>query len=78
MKPDRKVKPQEVSMTREIMKKIEVGDGLTDEELLTAIEHFNRLVKDLLVLGPQFHLAFAEVNRRLIQLTGYARYRGLM
>ena len=65
-------------MTPKIMRKIGRGDALTNAELLAALEHLTELVPLLLTMGPTFLLAFKEANRLAIELTGYARSRGLI
>lgn len=64
-------------LTPEVVRKIEVGDALTDGELLGALVHYDDLAKNLLVLGPKFHLAFCECNRVAESLRGYVSHRGL-
>ena len=69
--------PTTVPLTPDVVRKIEVGDALTDGELLGALAHYGDLAKNLLVLGPKFHLAFCECNRVAEALRGYANHRGL-
>jgi len=64
-------------MTPEIVAKIEVGDGLTDEELAIALAFYTETTRNLEVLGPAFRLACNETRRRLYELKGYFEHRGL-
>ena len=62
-------------MTEAIRKKIEAGDGLTDNELTTAIAFYAAMEDGLRLLGPHFHFAWKECNQRLYELKGYDRHR---
>lgn len=59
----------------ELLQKINNGDGLTDEELNTAIKFFVGLHESLGCLGKEFYLATREVHRTLNVLQSYLFYR---
>jgi hypothetical protein len=62
-------------MTADVIEKIRVGDHLTDEELDEAIAFYGQMESGLRLLGPTFHLAWAEVQRVLYQLQSYRHNR---
>lgn len=62
-------------MTEEILEKIAVGDGLSDEELEIAIRFYSRLEADLKLLGAEYRLAWRPVMFRLRELEGYKASR---
>jgi len=62
-------------MTAELIRKIRAGDALSDVELENAYRFFEHLVNDLFLLGPQFHLAWVECNRTMIQLDQFRTVR---
>jgi hypothetical protein len=62
-------------MTAEIIKKIRVGDPLSDLELEEAIEFYGRMESGLSLLGTHYYLAWIEVQRVYDALRGYRRYR---
>jgi hypothetical protein len=63
-------------MTKELLAKIENGDGLTDEELETALGFYTDLEGKLRLLGPKFHLAWVEVLRTQQALASFKFHRG--
>jgi hypothetical protein len=63
------------NMTPEIVEKVRVGDGLSDAELNTALSFYGQLEAGLRLLGPRFHLAWAEVQRVLHMLESYKHNR---
>ena len=63
------------NMTPEIVEKVRVGDGLSDAELNTALSFYGQLESGLRLLGPTFHLAWAEVQRVLHMLESYKHNR---
>lgn len=62
-------------MTPEILKKITDGDGVTDEELDTAIAFFTPLEASLKLLGPHFHHAWYDVFCTVTRLAGFKQAR---
>jgi hypothetical protein len=62
-------------MTPELIEKLRVGDHITDEELNTALAFYGQMGSGLRLLGPTFHLAWAEVQRVLYQLQSYRDHR---
>jgi hypothetical protein len=64
-----------VGMTKEIIRKISVGDGLTDAELDTALKFYQGLARDLSILGPYFHFPWVECQRTTDALEGFRRSR---
>lgn len=62
-------------MNQEILRKIEIGDPLTDRELDTAFKFYTKLTQDLRLLGNKFHLAWAETFRMSNTLEGYIQAR---
>lgn len=64
-------------MTPTIVAKVESGDALSDQELRTALVFYEDMAKKLLILGPKFHFAFVECNRRAMEMDGYRRNRAM-
>lgn len=64
-------------MTKEIVQKVQIGDGLTNEELLIAIRFYNQLEDMLDIMGPVYTLAWREVRFRRVQLEQYGISRGI-
>jgi len=62
-------------MTQEIIRKIEVGDALSDEDLETAFAFYDDLTKKLWLLGSKFHLAWLETQRVTESLRGFLEHR---
>jgi hypothetical protein len=63
------------NMTPEIVEKVRVGDGLSDAELNTALAFYGQMESGLRLLGPRFHLAWAEVQRVHDMLRSYRHNR---
>lgn len=63
--------------TREVIEKIDLGDKLTDDELMSAIHMYRELVDGLGVLGPKFALAADPIRRKLEELEWFASNRKL-
>ena len=63
-----------------IIKKLSVGDSLSDPELATAIGFYRKAEETLRLLGPYFHLAWKEVYATLQLLNDFhsarSMYRG--
>lgn len=68
-----------MKLSKNIVAKINVGDGLTDEELRSAIKFYSNLEESLLCLGKEFNLARAPVSHTLYSLESFwaARKRHL-
>lgn len=62
-------------MTPELLKKINDGDGLSDEELATAITFYTQLEESLKLLGPTFYHAWYDVFFTLSMLMGFDKAR---
>jgi len=62
-------------MDKEILRKIEVGDGLTDAELTEAIVFFTQMEAGLSLLGPRFHFQWVYCAHTLDALRGFQRSR---
>lgn len=58
-------------MTAQIIHKIIVGDPLSDDELNAAISFYGQMEAGLRLLGPKYHLAWAEVQRTYSSLQLY-------
>lgn len=58
-----------------VINKIEQGDALSDEELVTALTLYGSLVDELSLLGPTFHLVLCEIRRIQVRLKGFASSR---
>lgn len=58
-----------------ILKKISVGDGLTDAELNRARKFFTELENKLSLMGPEFFLALNPVRRKRMELDDFYHYR---
>ena len=66
-----------MEINKEILRKIEHAEELTDDELNEAILFFQELEDSMLSLGPRFHLAFCEINRVLQSLKSFQWHREL-
>ena len=64
-----------MKMSPELMLKIERGDALTDEELVVAQAAFKQGAEILMPMGPKFHFAWVECQRRADELASYMRHR---
>lgn len=62
-------------MDKVLLKKINDGDGITDEELDTALEFFSDLEPKLKLMGAHFHHAWFDVFMTLQRLEGFKRAR---
>lgn len=62
-------------MDKDIVRKIEIGDGLDDRELDAALELYTRLEADLDLLGEKFFLARVEITRTCEQLRRFKSWR---
>ena len=62
-----------------IVKKINNGDGLTNNELETALEFYREMAEGLDSLGPEFKLALKEVHwtMRTLESFQFFRERGI-
>jgi hypothetical protein len=65
-------------ITPDVIRRHEVGDHLTDEEMLELIEVYQRVQNDCLKLGNRFYLAMKEAANRLYDLKASARFRGIL
>ena len=64
-----------MKMTKEILHKIEVGDGLTDEELDISVEFFTDLEEKLDLMGAKYYLAWKPVFYLKIRLQEFKNAR---
>ena len=62
-------------MTKELLKKIENGDGITDQELVCAIDWFYDLEQKLKMLGERFRLAWLPIFATTARLNGFKEER---
>lgn len=65
-------------MNKEILEKYYRGDWMTDEELLSAYDHFKTLQEYLGKLGNMFYLPWKEVTHILNRLHSYGKSRKLI
>lgn len=62
-------------MTEKLINTINIGDGLTKQELECALSFYGMMSGTLRLLGPEFRLAWREVNSTLNRLEGFQRAR---
>ena len=62
-------------MSEELVNKINIGDGFTKQELDCAITFYGMVSDMLRILGPEFKLAWREINSTLSSLEGFQRAR---
>lgn len=55
-------------MTKTLITKINIGDGLTKQDLQCALEFYKDAAETLRLLGPSFKLAWQDVLRTLDRL----------
>lgn len=61
----KKVDPAEARRYDELLKKIDQGDGLTDNDLTEAITFFSDVEWRLRLLGPHYHFAWKDAYFKL-------------
>jgi hypothetical protein len=61
----KKVDPHEARLLDKLIKKIDVGDGLTDDELAEALNFFSEVEWRLRLLGPHYHFAWRDAYFKL-------------
>ncbi len=61
--------------TKGVIEKIRTGDSLTDLELNYALSFYKDLGDKLWILGPEFRLAWKEVDRTFGTLEAFRRAR---
>lgn len=66
-----------MTLDKEIIKKIEKGDSLTDAELKLAIKFYAGMSKGLRLLGPAYYFPEVETSRIAYRLIGFALHREL-
>lgn len=64
-----------IAMSKTLITKINIGDGLTKQELECALSFYNMVSENLRLLGSEFNLAWREVNSTLSRLEGFQRAR---
>lgn len=62
-------------MTEGLINKINIGDGLTKRELECALSFYGMVANNLRLLGPEFKLAWKEVDRTFGILQSFQRAR---
>lgn len=62
-------------MDKELLEKIRVGDGITDDELDRALVFFRHLEASLKLMGTVFHHAWFDVFSTLNRLEGFKSAR---
>jgi len=62
-------------MTREIIERINIGDGITNPELDAALTFYKDLSDKLRLLGPEFKLMRNEIYATLERLKGFKAAR---
>lgn len=60
---------------KELLDKINNGDGITDEELDQALRFFRAIEPSLKILGPHFHHAWYDVFMTLNRLEEFKNAR---
>lgn len=65
-------------MSANLLRKIDHGDKLSDEEVLTALAHFQVLETVALRMGPAGHMTAEFASRRLQRMHQYAVARELV
>ncbi len=70
----KKLSPAE-EFFKEANRKFEDGDGIDDMELAALIDHYEKGLRFLELLGPEFGLAKKEVRRRLYNLYDFRTAR---
>jgi hypothetical protein len=64
-----------MEFTKDLHRKVEHGDPLSDAELEVSLRHYQQTAALLSALGPKFHLAFVECERRERELKGFVAAR---
>lgn len=62
-------------LSKETVNRINIGDGLTKRELTDALVFYKDLSDMLHLLGPEFKLAWKEVDRTYGTLEAFQRAR---
>lgn len=67
-----------IVMTKNIVRKVDIGDSLTDRELHCAVNFYKGLVESLSLLGPEFKHTWNAAYRTYdaLQYFAEARKRG--
>ena len=65
-------------MTREIIRKFEIGDHLSDQECKDLYKFFSKLEADLGVMGERYTLARWPIRLNLNSVDNYLRARGFV
>ena len=66
-----------INVMKTLIQKFNLGDALTDAEVLELYSFFLRLETDLFALGDPFWLARTQITRNLMSIDGYKNARGL-
>lgn len=64
-----------IVMNRDLVNRINIGDGLTKRDLECALSFYSMVANNLMLLGPEFKHAWKEVNSTLHRLEGFQRAR---
>lgn len=64
-------------ITAKLVNKINMGDRISNKELLEAITHYREVEKLLSPMGERYHLTRVDITRTLYRLEDYAKARKL-